>query len=833
MPVESATYLNSLVVTNPLAGDPRSEGDDHFRLMKSVLKATFPGRTAAQYLEWCGQAGGTADALTLTPATAIGAYALGTVYRFSTVASNTGAVTLNISGLGVRAVKFRGAELSAGMLLIGQYYEVVDDGTYFALLTPHGAEVVVDDGSSGSIFKTVQGFISGFIGTIRATNTSFAAALAAAGDKTLIVSSTINITSNTTVPSNVTLKVERGGLFAISAGVTLTINGAIDAGFYRIFSFADATSVVSTADPASWDAAANSLNAHYEIKVDWFGAVPDGVAPLDRVATPNGVPSGTDSSDGFRRAMLFAQTASLKGGGTFIYTPYVKVAFAPNGTYRVRGDNILGIQNTGLGGGRVIYEGNGANLLHEVLTGTDALIKNAAYLYRPIFRDFSVDPFNANGTSRQGYFLTTDSPVGTVQFDNPQMRNVRVAMGFSNRGYADIFTIDGTTMCDNGKVRDCEFGTFNRLFRCTNGEAVNWLFDKCDILPATDNSVMFDFDCNFSGTLNVTNCEMALSGAAPLILRTQTTGTPTPNAKWSFSNNRCEERQECDTSHFDVSYGVVEFDGTNFLAGALASGGARTGNKRIAIIRGNAMVRLKNVFMQTNQVTIQSNTLGSSGRTEGLYTENCGFQSEYKTANALGTGLKYYFLDSAGAASDMDSALASAGWKNIEHGYLHGSNGKFDYPHKIIKGQGTRQTVRISTTRTADGKATANVFTELPSYIVITSVKLYAEAWLVADIDRISFFMSNQAAGVLSANAVVLAGTAVSGQELLATGKHITTTDVDYVLMGALWGLGGAFVMDVDKMPNSYLEVTYEGVSKAYQLPALYTSSYYIHNKIE
>ncbi len=46
MALESATHLNDLVATNPVAGDQVSEGDDHIRLIKSVLKTTFPGLTA-------------------------------------------------------------------------------------------------------------------------------------------------------------------------------------------------------------------------------------------------------------------------------------------------------------------------------------------------------------------------------------------------------------------------------------------------------------------------------------------------------------------------------------------------------------------------------------------------------------------------------------------------------------------------------------------------------------------------------------------------------------------------------------------------------------------
>lgn len=44
MGLESATKLSELVTTNPVVGDPVSEGDDHIRLLKTVLVnlTTFP-----------------------------------------------------------------------------------------------------------------------------------------------------------------------------------------------------------------------------------------------------------------------------------------------------------------------------------------------------------------------------------------------------------------------------------------------------------------------------------------------------------------------------------------------------------------------------------------------------------------------------------------------------------------------------------------------------------------------------------------------------------------------------------------------------------------------
>lgn len=45
MALETATYLNGLVATNPTSTDGMQQGDDHLRLIKAVLLATFPNLT--------------------------------------------------------------------------------------------------------------------------------------------------------------------------------------------------------------------------------------------------------------------------------------------------------------------------------------------------------------------------------------------------------------------------------------------------------------------------------------------------------------------------------------------------------------------------------------------------------------------------------------------------------------------------------------------------------------------------------------------------------------------------------------------------------------------
>lgn len=49
MGLETGSFLNDLVVTNPDGADPKSEGDNHLRLIKTLLKATFPGMAGAAW----------------------------------------------------------------------------------------------------------------------------------------------------------------------------------------------------------------------------------------------------------------------------------------------------------------------------------------------------------------------------------------------------------------------------------------------------------------------------------------------------------------------------------------------------------------------------------------------------------------------------------------------------------------------------------------------------------------------------------------------------------------------------------------------------------------
>ncbi len=74
----------------------------------------------------------------------------------------------------------------------------------------------------------------------------------------------VNVAVNTTIPANVHLRVDKGAYFNISNGVTLTINGTMEAGPYKIFAWAGTGKV------------AFGTGSIKEALIRWWGAVGDG-----------------------------------------------------------------------------------------------------------------------------------------------------------------------------------------------------------------------------------------------------------------------------------------------------------------------------------------------------------------------------------------------------------------------------------------------------------------------------------------------------------------------------------------------------------------------------
>lgn len=129
---------------------------------------------------WCATAGGTADALTLTPTPAITSYTAGQVFRFKAGASpNTGAATVAVSGLSAKAIQKAGAALAAGDIAADKWYEILYDGAAFQLQSYSASSGTVTSVATGT--GLTGGPISSS-GTIDLDLTSLTAATPATGD---------------------------------------------------------------------------------------------------------------------------------------------------------------------------------------------------------------------------------------------------------------------------------------------------------------------------------------------------------------------------------------------------------------------------------------------------------------------------------------------------------------------------------------------------------------------------------------------------------------------------------------------------------------------------
>lgn len=95
MALESATNISDLVTTNPTAGDPKSQGDDHLRLLKTVLKNSVPDFTYESTLasaSTCDIGGVPSSFVQITGTTGITSF--GTNYKGPKFIRFAGALTL-------------------------------------------------------------------------------------------------------------------------------------------------------------------------------------------------------------------------------------------------------------------------------------------------------------------------------------------------------------------------------------------------------------------------------------------------------------------------------------------------------------------------------------------------------------------------------------------------------------------------------------------------------------------------------------------------------------------------------------------------------------------
>ena len=171
MALESGNYINDLVITSPSSTDPKSQGDDHLRLLKTVLKETINGFTGAVLVTATDT--GTATGHVLTPSTALVGYTPMLCLLYKAALTNTGAITVNVSGLGVKSIKtMAGADPTAGDIVAGYPMLLMYNGTSFITLA--GSEYLSKTGDqtlTGDLLIDGNSAITGALATTGLTVT--------------------------------------------------------------------------------------------------------------------------------------------------------------------------------------------------------------------------------------------------------------------------------------------------------------------------------------------------------------------------------------------------------------------------------------------------------------------------------------------------------------------------------------------------------------------------------------------------------------------------------------------------------------------------------------
>ncbi|ANY67314.1 hypothetical protein BBD42_13140 [Paenibacillus sp. BIHB 4019] len=132
----------------------------------------------------------------------------------------------------------------------------------FRLKDEYGLDQYMEKGSIVYNVKDYNAVGSGLADDTTAITTAIQAAVSAGGGIVYSPTGSYRLTSNITVPSNVTVWFSDGAVWTADTGVTITINGTIDASMSRIF------------------AGAGTINGSIKNDVvypQWWGAVADGV----------------------------------------------------------------------------------------------------------------------------------------------------------------------------------------------------------------------------------------------------------------------------------------------------------------------------------------------------------------------------------------------------------------------------------------------------------------------------------------------------------------------------------------------------------------------------
>lgn len=244
---------------------------------------------------------GTANAYVISPTPAAISYAAGGSYAFLSLNANTGASTLNVSSLGVKAIKNpAGGALVTGDILASQIVVVTYDGTNFQMVSPQGPAV-----SANTANTLVKRDASG----------NFAAGTIT-GSLTGNVTGAVTGTASGNIPNSVgTTK----GDTVVFSGSATPVRQAAPADYGKLVPDSGQTNGVRAADYK----ANNGLEKNYIQYADFENNAITGWSKGTIGTLTNGLPTGTPtfgSGSNANLALTSTATGALDGGFSLSYS---------------------------------------------------------------------------------------------------------------------------------------------------------------------------------------------------------------------------------------------------------------------------------------------------------------------------------------------------------------------------------------------------------------------------------------------------------------------------------------------------------------------------------
>lgn len=151
MALETASYVGDLVATNPTSTDPKSQGDDHLRLLKSVLLSTFVGLSGTAIVTGEEAQGDTENDFVVTVSPEPDAYYAGTFLLFVATHTNSGPCAVKIGSLAAKGlVTVAKEDFASGDVVNGSPVLAVYDGATFVVVSGQERIKRAGDTYSGS-----------------------------------------------------------------------------------------------------------------------------------------------------------------------------------------------------------------------------------------------------------------------------------------------------------------------------------------------------------------------------------------------------------------------------------------------------------------------------------------------------------------------------------------------------------------------------------------------------------------------------------------------------------------------------------------------------------